>query len=197
LEAAEPVSPVFSNYKLEEGKVHLTWINSSSEDVAFHRLFKRDAADATAQGQWVLLKEFNGSDSTTYSDTKAVPESTLSYTLIAIDKSKNESTPSVPLTVVVPKDKKNAAAVKTLKAEADREAKKITVAWTYAEQGVVEYQIYKTTISARFSLWKVLEQDNRDIVDTDIHSGNVYKYAVRAVFSDGRMSTWKEVKVAF
>lgn len=192
-----PMSPVFTNYKLEDGKVHLTWENSASDDVAFHRIFKRDASNLENNGQWALVKEFKGSDSTTLTDTKVIPESTVSYTIIAIDKSKNESTPSVPLTVVVPKDKKNATAVKNLKAEADRLSKKITLEWKYEEKDVVEYQLYKTSGKTPFTLWKVLDTNNSSIVDTDISPSNIYKYAVRAVFQDGRMSTWKEVKVEF
>lgn len=192
-----PISPVFTTYKLEEGKVHLKWENSPSEDVAWHRIFKRDAHNTETNGQWVLVKEFKGKDSTAFTDTKVAPESTVSYTIIAVDKSQNESKPSTPISVLVPKDKKNAIAVKNLKAEADKQTKKITIEWKYEEQGVVEYQLYKTSGKTPFTLWKVLDTTQSSIVDTEISPSNIYKYAIRAVFKDGSMSTWKEVKVEF
>jgi len=37
----KPTQPVFKSYKIKEGKVHLTWANSSSEDVVRHELYRK------------------------------------------------------------------------------------------------------------------------------------------------------------
>ena len=192
-----PVAPVFTNYKLEEEKVILSWMGSSSEDVEFQRLYKKDPSDQNANGQWFLVKEFTTQDSITFTDDKVKGGATLSYTLVSVDKSKNESTPSTPLTVVVPMDKRNKAAVKDLKAQSDRQNRKISLDWVYDEKGIAEYQVYKTVINQPYALWKVLDKTALAIVDTEVSASNVYKYAVRAVFNDGTMSVWREVKVEF
>ncbi len=191
-----PTSPSFTKFKIEEGKVNLEWANSNSDDVAFHRIYKKTLPDTSKEERWELVKEFKGSDSTTYSDMNVTPLTKIAYTIIAIDKSKNESTPTMPLTVEIPKDKKAKVAV-NLSAEPDRKTQKITVAWKYEEQGVVEYQLYKTQGKIPFTLWKVVDTRNSSIVDNNVSASNLYKYAIRAVFKDGTMSNWKEVKVEF
>jgi uncharacterized protein len=192
-----PVAPVFTNYLLEEEKVILSWIGSSSDDVVFQRLYKKEPTNLNTGNQWLLVKEFDTQDSLTFTDDKVKGGATLSYTLVSVDKSKNESTPSSPLTVVVPMNKKNKAAVKDLKAQSDRLNKKIMLDWVYDVKGVVEYQVYKTVINEPFMLWKVLDNTSLAIEDTDVNASNIYKYAVRAVFNDGTTSVWREIKVEF
>jgi uncharacterized protein len=193
-----PVSPVFKDFKLEEDKVHLYWENSTSDDIAFQRLYKKVIANNnSSDNTWELLKEFTSLDSVSYTDTEVKQGTIVGYTLIAIDKNKNEATPSVPLTVQIPIDRRNKVAVKELRAVADRKSKKILVEWVYGEKGVAEYQIYKTAGKQPLSLWKVAENTTVAIIDEDISPSNLYKYAVRAVFKDGTMSHWKEVNVEF
>jgi uncharacterized protein len=192
-----PVAPVFKDFKLSENKVELSWENGNSDDVITQRLYKKVFNNGTNDNNWQLLKEFNSLDSTHYTDNKVNAGAVVGYTLIAVDKNKNESTPSVPLTVTIPLDKKDKVAVKELTAVADRKSKKILVEWVYTEKGVVEYQIYKTAAKKPISLWKVAENTSVAIIDEDISPGNVYKYAIRAVFNDGTMSQMKEVNVEF
>ena len=190
-----PMTPVFTNYYLKDGKVQLKWSNSPSEDVAYQRIYKKTAGNT--EGVWTLVKEFKGNADSVTTDSSVLEESMVHYTIIAIDNSKNESKPTPPLTVTVPKEKKNAVAVNDLKAEAIRPEKRINIAWQYKESGVLEYQLYKSSGTRPFSLWKVVEQNNSQIADADVISGHVYKYAIRAIFNDGRMSAWKEIKVEF
>ena len=192
-----PTTPVFSEYKLEENKVILSWINGGSEDIAALRLYKKDPTNTKANGQWLLVKEFEPTDSSTYTDENVKGGVTLSYSLVAIDNTKNESPPSVPLTLTVPIDKKNKAAVKSLIGEADRQNRKISLGWVYDEKNVVEYQLYKTVINAPYSLWKVLDNNTLAITDTEVSASNIYKYAIRAIFTDGSMSVMREIKVEF
>ena len=133
-----PVAPVFSNYNLDVGKVLLEWTGTSSEDVVLQRLYKKDPSDPSTNNQWVLVKEFEGRDSLSYTDEKVRGGATVSYTLVSVDEHKNESTPATPLTLVIPIDKKDKAAVKDLKAQSDRQNRKITLDWTYNERGVVD-----------------------------------------------------------
>jgi uncharacterized protein len=193
-----PVSAVFKDYKLEETKVHLYWENSASEDIAVQRLYKKVVSNvASDNNTWDLIKEFTSLDSTSYTDHDVKQGSVVGYTLIAVDKNKNEGNPSVPLMVQIPLDKRDKAAVKELKAIADRKSKKILLEWEYAEKGVVEYQIYRTQGKQPLSLWKIAEYTTVAIVDEDISPSNIYKYAIRAVFKDGTMSRWKEVDIQF
>jgi hypothetical protein len=188
-----PITPQFTDFKLEEGKVKLIWENSPSEDVFCHRLYRLDPN----LGQWKLLKEFKGADTTTFSDVETRGGLQVSYTLVAVDKSRNESPPSAPITVTVPVDKRNRPAVRDLRALVDRKSAKVLIDWLYEEREVVEFQIYRAFAAEAISLWQVLKADKRGLVDDKLIINNIYRYAVRAVFSDGSMSTWKEVKINY
>ena len=192
-----PIAPVFKDFKLSENKVELYWDSSSSEDAVAQRLYKKVVGSTSENQDWELLKEFNSLDSVSYTDTKVTAGQAVAYTLMAVDKNKNESPPSVPLTLTIPFDKKNKAAVKDLHAVVDRKSQKILVEWTYSEKGIAEYQIYKTSGKDPLTLWKVAENSTVAIVDDSISPSNIYKYAVRAVFNDGTMSQWKEVSIEF
>lgn len=188
-----PVTPQFTDFKLEEGKVTLFWENSSSEDVMLHRIYRLDPTLV----QWKLTKEFKGKDSTTFIDYDVAAGKQFAYTLVAVDKSKNESPPSQPLAVTAPLDKRNHPSIKDLRALVDRKAEKVLIDWNYDEKGVVEFQIYRAFGNEPISLWQVLEASTRGIVDEKLIINNIYRYAVRAVFADGSMSTWKEIKINY
>lgn len=47
----KPTQPVFKSYKIKDGKVHLTWANSSSDDVVRHELYRKEG-DST---DWQLV----------------------------------------------------------------------------------------------------------------------------------------------
>jgi uncharacterized protein len=192
-----PITPQFRDFKLSENGVELFWDNSASEDVALHRLYKLDPTDRNALGKWVLLKEFKGSDTTQFIDTQVKGGLKIAYTLVAVDRTRNESPPSVPVTVTVPLDKRNKPPVKDLRALVDRKAQKVVIDWLYAESGIVEFQVYRSLGSAPITLWKVIQHDAKGIIDDDVSINNLYRYAVRAVFSDGTMSSLKEVKINF
>ncbi len=55
----KPTQPVFKSYEIKEGKVHLTWANSSSEDVVKHQIYRREK-DSVG---WVLIYEIDSRQS--------------------------------------------------------------------------------------------------------------------------------------
>jgi fibronectin type 3 domain-containing protein len=188
-----PPSPQFTDVQAIEGKVILSWDNSPDQDVAAHRVYRLDPAN----GQWKLLKTLEHKDSTQFTDFAVMGGIQYAYTLVAVDKSKNESEPSQPMTVVVPVDKRNRPPVKDLRALVDRKSEKVLIDWAYEERDVVEFQIYRAYGPEPISLWQVLSTSTRGVVDEKLAINNIYRYAVRAVFADGSMSTWKEVKVNY
>lgn len=195
-----PIAPVFKDFVIGDKQVDIYWENGASEDVISHRLYKKVFSANTLNDNnegWDLLKELSSLDTTSYRDTSVIEGTIVGYTLMAVDKNKNESAPSTPLTVNIPFNKKNKDGVKELHAVVDRKSKKILIEWTYTEKDVVEYQIYKSNSKAPMSLWKVAQKTTAAIIDEDISPSNIYKYAVRAVFKNGAMSQWKEIAIEF
>ncbi|RBL89431.1 fibronectin type III domain-containing protein [Chitinophaga flava] len=189
-----PVSPVFKGYDANDGHITLSWINSSSADVATHKLYRKNAD--SVQAPWILVKEFPGKETAGYTDGQVVNGQTYLYNIVAVDNSNNVSLPAPTLTVTV----FTAAvtpAVKNLQAAANRTEKRIEVSWGYNNNEVVEYQVYKAVNKGAVTLWKVVNANIQLLNDTEIFANNNYRYAVRAVLKNGRMSKWTEVKVAY
>lgn len=188
-----PTTPIFSDYKItEDGKVHLYWINSSSDDVASSQLYRKKINEK----EWQLIKKFESNNIDNFLEDSLENGQTYSYTLIAIDKSNNESQPSPPLTVTVNNSQK-IPAVKNLKATVDKLSKSILITWSFDNKDVVEFTIYKGVNKAPLTTWKVVDAKQTSASDTELLINNVYRYAVRAILKDGRMSGWKEVKVEY
>ncbi len=188
-----PTTPVFKDYKVtDDGKVSLNWFNSKSEDAATHKLYRK----AVNEKDWQLVKEFEGNTTNNFEDDSVQNGATVAYTLIAVDKSNNESQPAPPLTVQV-NNTTRITAVKNLKAELDAATKTITISWSFDNKDVVEYTIYRALNKAPFTTWQVVDAKQTSIQDKELSVSNIYRYGVRATLKDGRMSGWKEVKVEY
>jgi hypothetical protein len=185
-----PTTPIFTGYNVsDEGKVKINWINSSSDDVAEHKLFRKNIKEK----DWTLIQSF-GDTTHVYEDDDVKPGETVAYTLIAVDKSNNESTPAPPLTVMVGSVQK-IAPIKNFKADVVKETRTVTLTWLYDNKDVVEYTIYRAQNKNPFTTWKVVGARQSSIEDKEISVSNVYRYGIRATLKNGKMSGWKEVKI--
>jgi hypothetical protein len=191
----KPTQPVFKSYHIKNSKVHLTWANSSSDDVVRHELYRKagDSLDwklvytvdsmqlavgseqlAEAGGQWVD------------NDVEEVEQYT--YTLIAIDDSELESDPAPPLTVIVPKTSLHPP-LQGLYGKADKEAGTITIHWkAYKEPNASKITIYKGVQGQPKNLLKEVPIEARGLVDRKVQPNNTYEYLFRVVFGDGGVS---------
>jgi len=188
-----PTSPVFSAYKVVDGQVQLSWVNSGDEDVAAHLLYRKNRADTSHK--WVLLQTFH--DRTQYyADQLIEGGQTYTYILMAKDSSGLESPPTQPITVTIPSDP-NAISVKTLNAYVNREGRYIELSWKDSNTGVNEYQLYKGAGGQPLSLWKVVPANVKTIVDESLKINTAYEYGVRAVDKNGQSGPLKKVKTNY
>ncbi|GAB4514858.1 MAG: hypothetical protein Tsb004_23330 [Allomuricauda sp.] len=217
----KPSQPVFKSYKIKEGKVHLTWANSSSDDVIRHELYRK-AGDSL---DWKLVftldsKQYAGSSmqyagssmqypvssnslpteklpTANWTDENVTEGEQYSYTLIAIDDSELESDPAPPLTVVLPKTSLHPP-LDGLYGEVDREAGTITLRWkVYREPNAANITIYRGTQGKPKNLLKELPATARGLVDRKIQPNNTYEYLFRVVFRDGSVSEISKLKINF
>lgn len=203
----KPTQPVFKLYEIKEGKVHLTWANSSSDDVVKHQLYRREK-DSVG---WMLIYEIDNRQSAVGStqNVKSQPTAQLptadlktthwtdedikegqqySYTLVAIDDSALESDPAPPLTVIIPKTTLYPP-LEGLYGEADREKGNITIRWkAYDETNATKIAIYRGTEGKPKNLLKEIPVDSKGIVDHKLKPNNIYEYLFRVFFTDGGVS---------
>jgi len=189
-----PSSPVFIDSGASaNGKITLAWINSSSDDVVSHRLFRKTEKDTA----WTTVAIISNLHTTQFEDTLSVSEGTLLlYTLRAIDRSNNISEPS-PVWKVIAHAKQQTGQLKNLRTDIDRTNRSITISWKTNSTDIVEYTIYKAKNSEPFSTLQVIPGTHTFYTDNDLTVSNVYRYAVRATLKNGKMGEWKEVKAEY
>ncbi len=214
----KPTQPVFKSYNIKEGKVHLTWANSSSEDVVRHEVYRKERdsldwklvftvnstqyADSSMQvsvgsRQGALGNRQYADSSMQWTDREVTEGKQYSYTIIAIDDSELESDPAPPLTVIVPKTSLYPP-LQGLYGEADREARTIAIRWkAYTEPNASKIAIYKGVQGQPKNLLKEIPVDAKGIVDSKIQPNNTYEYVFRVVFREGSISKISTLEVKY
>ncbi|CAA9195645.1 hypothetical protein FLA105534_00765 [Flavobacterium bizetiae] len=177
-----PSSPIFTNYEIKDGAVYLDWINSQSEDAVSHQLYRKE----NEQGDWQLIADIKDKKET-YKDENIAEGSKYRYAIYAKDKSNLVSNPSPQVAFFVPKASVMPA-VKGFYAQANVSANTIDLSWEYKVPEVDSFEIYKATASEPLQLMQMVSGQTRKLSDPTITINTNYKYAIRALFIDGRMS---------
>ncbi|MDQ8013082.1 MAG: hypothetical protein REI96_11580, partial [Flavobacterium nitrogenifigens] len=186
-----PASPVFTKYEIKDGAVFLEWANSQSEDVKSHQLYRKE----NDQEKWELI--WNDIDkSENYQDKKAKEGSTYRYAIYAKDESGLVSKPSPEIALFVPNYTVKPA-VKGFFAQANVTTKSIDLSWSYDEAGVESFEIYKATNTESLQLIQMVKPETRKLSDPTLTINTTYKYGIRALFKDGRMSKMDFYTVKF
>ena len=189
-----PSSPILIDSRVSaNGKTTLAWINSSSDDVVSHRLYRKTEKDTA----WTTVATISDLRITQFEDTLSASEGTLLfYILRAIDRSNNISDPS-PVWKVIAHAKQQTGQLKNLRADMDRTNHSITISWKTNSTDIAEYTIYKAKNNEPFSTLQVIPGTQIFYTDNDLTVSNVYRYAVRATLQNGKMGEWKEVKTEY
>ncbi|BDW93894.1 hypothetical protein MACH07_27260 [Flagellimonas marinaquae] len=214
----KPTQPVFKSYNIKNGKVHLSWASSSSDDVVRHELYRKagdsldwklvytvdrmqypdtSKQDADSSMQYAGSRGHIAEGRKQWSDEDVVEGQQYTYTLIAIDDSELDSDPAPPLTVIVPKTSLHPP-LQGLYGEADKEAGTITIYWkAYKEPNASKITIYKGVQGQPKNLLKEIPVEAKGIVDSKIQPNNTYEYLFRVVFGDGGLSEASTLDVKY
>jgi uncharacterized protein len=193
-----PTQPAIADYKVDDNKVWLKWINSQDADVASHVLLKKRMSGYSAG--WDTVKVFVKQKGTTveqqYDDKGLEGGTSYLYTILAKDSSGNMSLPAVPLTIKTgfPKLSNlfsfNEAAI-------DRDKRLITLEWKMTAINISEIQLYRSEDKGPLSFYKTLAPGDRTFTDNELKASSQYKYGLRAVLPDGRISDFSLQDVAY
>lgn len=177
-----PTSPIFTNYETKDGTVSLEWINSQSEDVVSHQLYRKE----NNQKDWQLILDTKEKPET-FHDKNITEGGTYRYAIFAKDENNLVSNPSPEIAVLVP-NSSVMPAVKGFYAQANTATNSIDLSWEYKETGVESFEIYKATAEEPMQLMQMTSAQIKRLSDTAITINTTYKYAIRALFADGRVS---------
>jgi uncharacterized protein len=190
-----PTFPVFSELRSDATGIHLTWGNSSSEDVIKTILYRKLKEEST----WHEYKTFarDTSKYTSYTDTSTYKGQWYVYTLQAFDDDKLVSgfSPSLEAKAY---DNGVRPEFKKVSNKIDKRKKINKIKWVYPYSGVEFFQVFRATNDGPLAILKSVEPANFEFYDTELAAGKTYHYRIKAVFKDGGESPLsKDLVVAF
>ncbi len=183
-----PVPPLFQSTKSTVDGVKLNWINSSSKDVVKYVLYRKE----TGKQKWATIAVFHVTDSiNSFTDTQIMVNKLYEYIMIAVDKSDNESLPckSVYARKI---DNGIRPSIENIQAETDRINKQVKLVWDYPNGDVKNYLIYRALNNDRIAYYKIKQADNNKFTDDDVQINTLYKYRIKAIYTDGSESKFSE-----
>lgn len=190
-----PSSPVFSKYEVKNGQVVLNWINSSSDDVKFHKLFRQQMTGKNTD--WQLV--FETDTLSTYTDTGVEGNHTYRYAIFAVDKSELLSKPSTQLTVSVTSMQMQNT-IKGFDIYADFVNQKIDLSWAKLPPDVTEILIYKAKGDEKPVLLRQIPVAANKVTqfeDKKVNPGNRYEYAIKALKRSGEVYGYQSKQIEY
>ncbi len=182
-----PSAPLFTDYQIKNDSVILHWVNSSTEDVAKHELY-RTASPNPSKGGGIekpqLLSKFTDTTSQ-YIDGTAEPGKKYEYNIVAIDATGLKTNAVNRLQITIP-DNSNRYNIKLLNTYKNIKNRYIEIFWKDDLKEVQAYNIYKAVKGKPITLWKVVTVgEARQATDNNITVGETYQYAVVPIMKNG------------
>ncbi|WP_378187304.1 fibronectin type III domain-containing protein [Aquimarina sp. W85] len=187
-----PSSPIFSNYNINKNGIELQWVNSTSDDVVMHQLY-RQKVDESSKG-WQLI--FKTDTIANYFDKKIEANTKYRYAVFAKDQAGLQSLPSTPITAVM-QGGIDTNRIKMFRVTADRLNKNITLTWNKFSDDVTEIKIYKAKKDEKPVLLKQFPRHIHELVDISVSPGNVYVYQLIIQTQHGDKPSTRTEEVIF
>jgi len=190
-----PSPPVIKDFESSEEGILLSWINSSSEDVISHTVYRKDLSSNEEGWEQISVLTLEDNNST-YLDADVMPNKTYAYTLVAKDNTGWESSPSGQLVVKAPK-KLFASVITRFNGTADRELRLIRLSWKADSTNKSEFLLYRGVDNQPLTLYKTLNAADNSFTDTSLVINKKYTYGLRLVNKNGSQSQLKEINVTY
>ncbi len=185
-----PIAPVAKSIVQTDSSIHLTWINSGSDDVMCVELFRK-----SSNGEISQLTSCAGKDTVQrFTDFLASAGMDYSYSLTVTDSSGNKSMTGFPTIHYQPRIYPT---LNGFSAIPDFEKRDITLSWLMPNAQVDRYIIYKSKKGEPMRTWKTVNGNFSSIIDKELYPGNTYIYQVKAILKNGSETKLVETEVVF
>lgn len=174
-----PVPPALTSVRATTRGIALEWKNSTSEDVAEHRIYRKSQYGTT----WQVIKVFTSRDSVSYLDRVSY-EQTFQYCIRAIDRRGLASIATKPVSAKALVSPESFPKI-TATVVADRTAKAVVLTWRHDAMQVVKYVVYRSAPGEPLSLYKTVPGKQRTLQDIKVNMNTAYSYRVKAVLTNG------------
>lgn len=185
-----PVAPVFTAYEVKENGIELEWVNSSSQDVIEHTLFRNELGS----NNWnPVLKYPYSENRLSFTDTNTAPGKTYRYKIQALDDDGlwSEDPDSIMIKAI---DFSEVRKVDELAGEYQTDSKSILLSWNYPEGTDAIFLLFRATNNGPFTLHKELTSDVRKFADNQVITGNSYEYTIKVQLPSGRESEFNTIR---
>ena len=159
--------------------------------MAVHQLYRQQ----NDQKEWKLVFEAKNKEEQ-FQDKSVEEGDTYTYAIFAKDDSNLQSLPSPNLSTFVPLNGVMEG-IKVFFAQANKTTNTIDLSWNYSNPQVDSFEIYKASDKDTLQLIQIVDGKKRQLSDPTITINTNYKYGIRAIFKDGRMSKMDFYTVKF
>jgi fibronectin type 3 domain-containing protein len=189
-----PTAPVFTDYRVSDAGIRITWAPSSSEDVIRHVVLRREVNKAI----WDTVARIPISQRTYgFEDKDGGKPAYYEYNVLAFDDA-GWSTPAPRTVKLRMNSKEKVPKVEVLTAVADADKKLIDLKWQYAPRDGVKFILYKRMGAGPWQQVKLFTGEVRAYRDRLVKPGTEYTYFIQAVTTRARDSDYSpEAKAGF
>lgn len=192
-----PSIPVIINTKATPEGIQLTWINSTSDDVARHKIYRIVQGDTA----WIRIAEIqykHGNKVTVHTDTDCSVEKANQYKVMAADKSGNISESSISVAIRGLRNNDDTEKLRKINKEVDFVNGKIYLNWQLPDKPVKLIRIYRKTSENPYTLIETLQGESTGFEDQGMRVGDHYNYRIKLVYHDGSVSGFSdEIKIEY
>ena len=182
-DVVNPAVALAKNYDRRDKSINIEWINSTSDDVVKHVLYRKDSLN----GVWQNIFETTNLAIRNYEDFSIKPSVTYYYKVHAIDDSNLESSESTILKVISSQTLQD---LEDLNLRLIKDKEGVLLEWQKLKN-VKRYLVYKANIEGKFVLLQSLT-DSRIRDRNPIINGS---YALRVINQDGIYSGFSKTVI--
>ncbi|GHU73648.1 hypothetical protein FACS189413_18220 [Bacteroidia bacterium] len=186
-----PADPVITHYKVDDNRVHLSWITDKKDPAVTYSLVRAFLATEPPQKRVVVSGNYQTNE---YTDQ--VEESgKYAYTVYAStgNPAKTIASPAVTLDIQL---KESLDAVTEFSYYKDTQAHRIELFWRKHPKAI-RYILYKSEDAGPLTLLKETDAEQTRFVDTNVSPDTKYTYTVLYQVESGKKSKVKSVIVHF
>lgn len=178
-----PASPVFINSISKPNGIEIQWYNSSSTDVVSHILYRRKRGQKDFEE---IYRGNSNTDKTNYTDKTVEGGITYEYNIIAIDDAGLLSK-RIGLLTATGYQVKAIGSIQSFTLKKETSPRTCLLSWKYDGQPDVRFVIYRSINNQPYALFKSLSKVY-SWKDVNIRKGEVIRYKIKVVNSDGWQS---------
>lgn len=177
-----PVTPLISNYFVNDTAVVLNIIPSSSDDVAKHIIYRKGGN----QNEWISIKEvFSTFDFTKpFIDNQVNGPNFYKYAIQAVDSAGNKSEFSLEVGVKVYQTLKDFQ-ITGFDVLYNKEKKVIEITWDKPKSELSYYVLYRKVNGAKLENFASIDANKNVFIDNEIIQKGEYQYGIKGVYKNG------------